>query len=347
MHIARGKSADEVWRSAANHLLDPEQSSPQESRNGNTIEALRVVLQSDDPAQRWVISRTPPINPAFAMIEVLWIVAGRRDAALPNCWNPALPRYCGRTEYYHGAYGYRLRHQLGFDQLARVYQALSSAPDSRQCVLQIWDGTVDLPNEDGTAASPDIPCNVMALPKIRNGKLEWLQIIRSSDLFVGVPHNIVQFSSLQEILSGWLGVSAGPYVQLSDSLHVYERDLDSIRHSLTEVPAPKSTDSFSLDYKTWHKMIPDVMGRLAVLMRPDLGENDLTAVAFVHDAPEAYDNSVLIAAADIARRHKWHHIADECSNRCSNPALRFIWKRWQSRCDLAASSPGRSEVPFV
>lgn len=340
MYIARGGSADDAWRNAARLLLDPEQSSQQESRNGNTVEAMRVVLQIDDPTQKWVASRVPPMNPAFALVEALWIATGRRDAAMPNCWNPALPRYCGRTAEYHGAYGYRLRHQLGIDQIARVFQALSSAPDSRQCVLQIWDSPVDLPNDDGSAANPDIPCNVLALPKIRNGKLEWLQIIRSSDLFLGVPHNIVQFSSLQEILSGWLGVSAGPYVQLSDSLHVYERDLDSIRASLTEAGAPKSTDSFSLDHGTWHEMIPDVMARLAVLMRPDLRETELRAVAFSHDAPEAYDNSVLIAAADVARRRAWHHIAEECSDRCSNPALRFLWARWQSRCSSTRSSPG-------
>ena len=80
---------------------------------------------------------------------------------------------------------------------------------------------VDLPDLDGSPANEDIPCNVLAMLKVRDGALHWTQVMRSNDLFLGLPYNIVQFTMLQEVLAGWLGVRVGPYNVVIDSLHVY------------------------------------------------------------------------------------------------------------------------------
>jgi thymidylate synthase len=335
LHVISKHSADEAWREAAQLLLESDDAALQSSRAGDTVELLHLVLHIEDPSQRWVTSRTPAINPAFALVEVFWIASGRQDAALPNYWNPALPRFCGTGEKYHGAYGYRLRQHFGIDQLDRIYSALAASPDSRQCVLQIWDSAVDLPHIDGTLAGPDIPCNVLALPKIRRGKLEWMQIIRSNDLFLGMPHNIVQFSALQEMLSGWLAVTPGGYHQLSDSLHVYSKDLEAVRSSVRTVPGPRSTDSFALDRRAWDKVMPDIMNRLELLTRENLSPSEFRTVAFSHDIPAAYNNAVLIAAADSARRRGWHELAEDCIGECTNPALAHLWSRWRLRCEMA------------
>lgn len=271
------------------------------------------------------------MNPAFALVEVFWIAAGRRDSALPTHWNPALPNFCGNAATHHGAYGYRLRRHFGIDQLDRVYRVLTRDPDSRQCVLQLWDSTTDLPDMNGAPAAPDIPCNVVAFPKIREGKLEWLQVIRSNDLFLGVPHNVVQFTCLQEMVSGWLGVVPGSYSQLSDSLHVYARDLDFVRSSLAPVETPRSTDSFALDRTTWDEVIIDVIARLEALTQPSLSMAEFRTIAFANDIPRAYENSLLIAAADAARRRVWDELADECVANCTNPALVLLWSRWRAR----------------
>jgi thymidylate synthase len=335
LHVISKHSADEAWRAAAQLLLESDDAALQSSRAGDTVELLHLVLHIEDPSQRWVTSRTPAINPAFALVEIFWIASGRQDAALPNYWNPALPRFCGTGEKYHGAYGYRLRQHFGVDQLDRIYSVLAASPDSRQCVLQIWDSAVDLPYIDGTPASPDIPCNVLALPKIRRGKLEWMQIIRSNDLFLGMPHNIVQFSALQEMLSGWLAVAPGGYHQLSDSLHVYSRDLEAVRSSVRTDPGPRSTDSFALDRRAWDEVMPDTMTRLELLTRENLSRSEFRTIAFSHDIPAAYNNAVLVAAADSARRRGWHELAEDCIGHCTNPALAHLWSRWRLRCEIA------------
>ncbi len=338
MHTVTSSSADQAWRQVASLLLDSSETIRQPSRGGDTIELLHVALHLTELSQKWVVSRTPPLNPAFALVEALWIAAGRRDAALPTYWNPVLRRYCGDSDDYHGAYGYRLRHQLGFDQLDRVYRILQSSPDTRQCVLQMWDGRIDLPLDDGSPVDPDIPCNVVALPKLCNGRLEWLELIRSNDLFLGVPHNIVQFTSLQEILSGWLGARAGSYIQVSDSMHVYTRDVGAVRSSLDPIEGPQSSDTFALDCPSWDRMFPSLMKRLDTLTLPNLSISEFGAVAYARDAPAAYENSVRIAAADAARRRGWHDQAHECMEGCTNLALKQMWLRWQARCDARQSA---------
>ncbi len=225
MELFSGESADAVWRQAAQRLLVPAQVPLQGGRGGTTREVLRAVFEIRDPRRRWIFSRHPATNPAFAIVELICLINGRNDAEVLNYWNPALPRFAGRTKVYQGAYGFRLKRNFGFDQLHRVYLALKRNSASRQIVLQIWDPSTDFPAESGDPAGPDIACNVCAFLKMRNGRLEWTQVVRSNDLVRGVPYDFVQFSALQEILAGWLGTTLGSYTHFSDSLHVYESDL--------------------------------------------------------------------------------------------------------------------------
>ena len=223
-----GPTADNVWQQIVEAFRAGDDVLVQPSRGGNTKEILHAAITIDDPRQRWVASRQSPLNIAFAFAELVWIMTGRNDLAFMQAWNKRLPDYVGKGPKLHGAYGYRLRQKGGVDQLTRVYQSLSSNPNTRQAVLQIWDSSVDLPQSDGSPANQDIPCNVLSLLKVRAGKLEWLQVIRSNDLFLGIPYDFVQFTSLQEVMAGWLGIDCGAYHQVSDSLHIYDRDEESV-----------------------------------------------------------------------------------------------------------------------
>src|SRR5437879_1150771 len=111
------------------------------------------------------------MNIAFALEEVVWIMAGRNDSSFLNYYNTELPKYCGNGPIYHGAYGHRLRKRFGIDQVVRAYEALRRNPDSRQVVIQIWDSIVDLPAADGKPSSEDIPCNIVAMLKVRDKQL--------------------------------------------------------------------------------------------------------------------------------------------------------------------------------
>ena len=214
-------SADLVWQQAVTALVEHPDFEPI-GRNGTTCEILPCVLRIEDPRQRWILSRRPPYNPAFGLVEFIWIITGNNESRVLNYWNPSLSKYTGASDFCHGAYGFRLRHEFGLDQIERAYQALSNAPDTRQIVLQIWKPGIDLPSINGQPITSDIPCNVMSLLKLRDGRLHWTQIMRSNDIMRGFPYNIIQFTMLQEVMAGWLKCQLGDYVHFADSLHLGE-----------------------------------------------------------------------------------------------------------------------------
>ena len=141
----QGQSADNVWQQAAEAFRRSDGARSQNSRGGPTREILHVAISIADPRQRWVVSREPPLNIAFALAEVVWIMTGRRDLAFLEYWNSRYRDFVGPGPELHGAYGYRLRSHLGIDQLKRAFQVLVHDPDTRQVVLQIWDSRIDLP----------------------------------------------------------------------------------------------------------------------------------------------------------------------------------------------------------
>lgn len=327
------ESADAIWRDAAAALMDGADVVRQESRIGPTRELLHCTFVLHRPRQRWVLSRRPALNPAFAIAETVWILQGRDDAAFVNFWNPKLPQFCGNAPTYHGAYGRRLRGTLGFDQLERVYHALRNNPDSRQAVLQIWDGRIDMPEASGRARDPDIPCNLVSMPKVRNGRLEWMQVMRSNDLFLGTPHNFVQFTVLQEVLAGWLGLEAGAYVQMSDSLHFYEKDMARIAVAPVAEPL-ENTAVLALAKDDFDRMLPELGGAMDRLAAPDLTAEGFRAVVRGTALPEGWRMAFGIAAADAARRRGWTEETAEAAALCTSPMLTAAWEGWVARRKL-------------
>jgi len=332
-HAFNAKTADELWRTIAGVFRAGEGVGSQASRAGSTRELLHVCVSIDEPQQRWILSREPPLNPAFAIAEVVWLVEGRQDAGFLNHWNPVLPRFAGTGPVYHGAYGYRLRENFGFDQLVRAFEVLRRNPDSRQVVLQTWDATKDFPRADGEPAAEDIPCNIASMLKVREGRLDWLQVLRSNDLYLGLPHNIVQFTSLQEILAGWLGVSIGQYQQVSDSLHVYERDWDVLtRIQPVRTPA-RNSDSLMFQKSEADQLWSELSRRMERLAyEKEMAARDWLRNACWLGAPEAFQNMLRVVAADDARRRGWDSEADSLGRECTNPSLVLALTRWVERC---------------
>jgi thymidylate synthase len=329
MQLFRGRTANDVWRQAAIAARDERLALRQASRAGETRELQDALFAIEDPRQRWISSRLPPMNPAFAIAEVVWIVNGRNDSAFLNFWNPALPKFQGEGETYYGAYGWRLRHAFGVDQIEQAYHALRENPETRQVVLQIWDPRLDLPIERGLPRSKDIPCNTCSMLKVRGGRLEWTQIMRSNDLVRGLPHNVVQFTYIQELMAAWLHLELGHYTHVSDSLHVYEeqiKDLEVTGEDLAET----STDRWDLSFDDTMK----VFAEMALEMdRMRESERDTVLLDAIQrsDLPQQARNMLFIAGSDAARRKGWPEIAKAAMMGCTDPLLVRLLKLWYER----------------
>lgn len=323
-----GSDANSVWKMATDALINGEGAS-QMTRLGESKELIHASFQISDPRQRWISARTPAISPAFAIAEVFWILNGDNNASFMNFWNPCLPKFAGFGDTYHGAYGHRIRKQFGVDQLEVAYQALTNNPDTRQVVIEIWDPRTDLPSNKGEPSASDIPCNICSMPKIRNNKLEWLQVMRSNDVFLGMPYNIIQFTTLQEILAGWLNLELGTYYQISDSLHVYTHDLN--QYSLdNDRESIKNTDNLALNKHDSDELLSEIYSQLHLLINPNLTNTELNNLITVSSStmPPGYRNLFLISCAYAAKKRSWEHQMLEAISLCKNKTLVNIWNLW-------------------
>lgn len=328
-NIFKGQTANEVWLKAFKQL-DDISDAPQESRIGLNHEILHAFISIKDSRQRWITARKPVLNIAFAIAEIVWIMNGRNDSKFLNFWNSKLPEYAGKGTEYHGAYGHRLKKIFGFDQLEKAYFALKNNPKSRQVVLQIWDPNRDFPNKEGGAVNPDIPCNIVSLLKVRDGKLEWQQIMRSNDIILGLPYNLIQFTTLQEIMAGWLNLEVGTYNHLSDSLHLYIDNQD--KYGISEVTElVHSTDDLRLKKSESEKIFKEFSGKIDSIVENNYSEKDLKELFIWDGAPRAYKNLLSIICAEAARKVDYYDLSDEFISKCDNPLLRYFWKLWCNR----------------
>ena|SRR3972149_3141759 len=326
----QGNTANQVWLQVIKALESQPASEITSSRLGNMHELLHVGITIHEPRRRWIPSRIPAINPAFALAEIIWIVNGSNEAKIINYWNPVLPRFAGYTKYYHGAYGFRLREHFDFDQLEKAYYSLQKNGLSRQVMLQMWDPGIDFPNDYGQPVSEDIPCNLSSLLKIRNDKLEWMQINRSNDIYRGLPYNIVQFTVLQEIMAGWLGIDVGTYNHLSDSLHLYVDDLKELGY-IDQEPENRNTDRLNLSYDETQIYFRALFNKMKFIVNNELSESDFYKFFDDNLKVRALDNMFLIIGADAARRNRYDDMASELVNKCTNPIYRELWKNWSER----------------
>src|SRR5574340_190250 len=169
------------------------------------------------------------------------------------------------------------------------------------------------------------------MPKIRDGKLEWLQVMRSNDLFLGTPHNFVQFTSLQEIMAGWLGVEIGSFVLISDSLHIYEHDIEKLK--ISEIaPSARNADSLALPKEEFDQVL-SIVGKVMDELRSEklLQARFMELIASA-ELPTSWHNLLCIVAADAARRRNWIDETKSASSQCTNPALNAAWDAWVERC---------------
>jgi thymidylate synthase len=328
--VFEGQTANGAWDKIATAFRTNIGLLTQTSRFGPTREILHAAISVSDPRQRWVVARNPPISIAFALAEVIWIMAGRNDATFLNYFNKVLPDYAGNGPTYHGAYGYRLRKRFNIDQMERAYQALTKNPDSRQIVLQIWDAMDDFPTTDGVPLAADIPCNIVSLLKVRGGALEWMQIMRSNDIVRGLPYNFVQFTSMQEILAGWLKINVGSYNHVSDSLHIYERDLNGME-SEPQLNLTENTDSLALPKHDFDLVLSELEQDGNSIIDDNIAAESLLDTVRSCKLPPAYRNILCVLSAEGARKRKRPDLVGEIMELCTNPAYNQLWERWTSR----------------
>lgn len=196
-----------------------------ESRAGVTRELLHVGVTLTNPLHRETTNPERKGSLAAQIAETMWVLSGRNDVKWLSHYLPRAEDFSDDGKTWRGAYGKRIRgwdrrdnSEDFIDQLAWVINLLKTDPGTRRAVVSIFDPVTD------QASGKDIPCNDLLDFKIRDGLLHLHVFIRSNDLIWGWSGiNQFEWSVLQEIVAGMVGVRVGVLSFSISSLHIYEQ----------------------------------------------------------------------------------------------------------------------------
>lgn len=195
-----------------------------------TREVLDVHMRLTQPRARLLYA--PPgriLNPAFAAGETVWHLSGS-DAPWIFDYNAKLREFADEGVL-RGAYGPRMRNWAGnVDQLQRVVEILKADPDSRRAVIQLYDPAQD------AAGHKDVPCTLGFSFHLRAGHLHMSTSMRGQDVWIGLPYDLFFYTTLHELVAGWLDADLGDFHHHVSSLHIYEHHIDQAEE-LTEITA--------------------------------------------------------------------------------------------------------------
>ncbi|MEI7579986.1 MAG: thymidylate synthase [bacterium] len=161
--------------------------------------------------------------------EQIWFLMGNNDPAwlrpFTKIWDSFIEEDGKVTSY-----GYRWRKHFGRDQLGELIKHLKEKPTSRHGVVIAWD-----PTSDGLTGKPrkNVPCLFAFTVNIIGNKVCLHNVVRSQDVFLGMPHDVPGFALLQMIIAQELGLEPGTYSHSISNAHFYADQYDAARELLT------------------------------------------------------------------------------------------------------------------
>lgn len=187
----------------------------------------------------------------FMVAEAWWICTGRNDVASIAPYSKEISKFSDDGRRFSGAYGPKV-----VDQLRYVCDALVEDNDTRQAVMAIW--------RENPRHSKDVPCTISCQFLIRKigGRryLECVDVMRSSDAWLGICYDWMNFSTLSALVLLTIkerdpllvDVQLGGLSLFAGSEHLYESNLAQVKSILSsrgceakDLYEPLNLDEFS------------------------------------------------------------------------------------------------------
>ena len=209
-----------------------------ESRIGKTKHLPDITIEIKNPCHNVCINPQRNLSLRYVLGEMRWYMSGSNKVADIAPYAKMWSTLTDDGETVNSAYGYRIFHQFGFDQLQYCIDKLKANPYDRQAVIHIKDAS--------NKPTKDTPCTCLIQFTCFGGRLNAHVYMRSNDIWLGLPYDVIFFTTLQQIVAEKVGLPMGRYFHTVGDLHVYERhwnkhvqysgdyDLDSDAWSYTE-----------------------------------------------------------------------------------------------------------------
>jgi dihydrofolate reductase / thymidylate synthase len=139
----------------------------------------------------------------------------------------------------------------GINQIVKIIEELKKNPTSRRAVLSAWN-VEDIPK----MALP--PCHVMYIFKVSDHntrkKLNCKMIIRSNDMFLGSPFNILSTALLTILMSRALNMLPGSIAISITDAHIYQNHIEQVKSQLERIPYEFPKLQIGKDINSWEDM---------------------------------------------------------------------------------------------
>jgi thymidylate synthase len=222
-------SAVEVWKRALLHIMDQGEEF-QDHGNRTCQETLRLDLEltSFDDIEKpiFTLSQFPQwMYPKPQEIQEM-ILEGKLSSSYAYSYGERIFAYkktkqnVNNTEQHNNITSKNSKDQIN----EFIIPLLQQDPNSRRAVISLWD-----PFKDTMLTKKTVPGLVLIDCKIRNGKLYIMSIIRSCDIFIGLPANMYQLFVLARYIAKKLDVDIGSISITATSAHIFIDQIPDIK----------------------------------------------------------------------------------------------------------------------
>lgn len=187
---------------------------PVSPRALNCREKLGVTLYLEDLRNNIFVSQERKLSYKFMIAEWLWIWFGRDDVKSIAQYAPHIAHFSDNGVDFNGSYGIPVKAQWPY-----VLGLLKRDLDTRQAVIQIY--------RQPPGPTKDVPCTLSLQFLVRQGKMHVVACMRSSDIWLGLPYDIFNFSMLTNILAAQVSVDTGSLTIHLGSSHLYETNFEA------------------------------------------------------------------------------------------------------------------------
>lgn len=205
-------------------------------QQGAIHELLDVELVLSDPRKSVLSLPIRNMSRRYAAGELLCYIRGTNKKEDFEFYSKSWGKLANPDGTINSAYGYRMFHPIfDGDTETRFHYALTQLlenSDTKNAIIMLRDDSDLHP-----AHQKDRCCTLCLCFNIRDGKLNCRTIMRSQDLWLGLPYDVFCFTRLMQIMlynynsacEKGKEVQLGTYTHQVLNLHLYERDWQKVQ----------------------------------------------------------------------------------------------------------------------
>jgi thymidylate synthase len=186
----------------------------------NTKELMNVKFTLTDINNNIINIRD--ISKSYLFGELIWYLCARKDIDFIHKFSNFWVRISDDGVNCNSAYGDIIFKRHGFDQVEKMIELLKKDKNSRRAVINF-----NVPNINVIDTKDEI-CTIALQFYIRNNKLNCTGMMRSNDIWLGLPYDVAFFTELQKFIAHRLNFEYGAYTHFVVSMHAYDRNFNLI-----------------------------------------------------------------------------------------------------------------------